>query len=167
MFTKKFKKIIWPNIILLKELFSTKKIFCPPKNCFHQKTFFTRNFFFTQPLKINIMQPLHNKSTKPLHNKKNHATSQQKKLRNLHTKKITQTEWVRKITQPLHIINHATSPHKSHVTFFFTQKIMQALNKTSQELQNAALRTSHRLSNVSNCTFQKYWESKKKIFFFQ
>ena len=31
--------------------------------------------------------------------------------------------------------------------------------KTSRELQNAALRTSHRLSNVSNCSFQKYWES--------
>ena len=27
-------------------------------------------------------------------------------------------------------------------------------------MQNAALITSHRLSNVSNCSFQKYWESK-------
>ena len=36
--------------------------------------------------------------------------------------------------------------------------------KTSQESQNAALRTSHRLSNVSNCSFQKC--SEKKDFFF-
>ena len=34
--------------------------------------------------------------------------------------------------------------------------------KTSRESQNAALRTSHRLSNVSNCSFQKNWESKFK-----
>ena len=36
------------------------------------------------------------------------------------------------------------------------------LSKTSRESQNAALRTSHQLSNVSSCSFQKYWES---IFF--
>ena len=32
--------------------------------------------------------------------------------------------------------------------------------KTSRESQNAALRTSHRLSNVSNCYFQTNWGSK-------
>ena len=32
--------------------------------------------------------------------------------------------------------------------------------KTSRESQNAALRTSHRLTNVSNCSFQKNWKSK-------
>ena len=31
--------------------------------------------------------------------------------------------------------------------------------KTSQESQNATLRTSHQLSNVSSCSYQKYWES--------
>ena len=30
--------------------------------------------------------------------------------------------------------------------------------KTLRESQNAALRTSHRLSNRSNCSFQNYWE---------
>ena len=33
--------------------------------------------------------------------------------------------------------------------------------KTSRESQNAALRTSHWFSNVSNNTFQKNWQSKK------
>ena len=32
--------------------------------------------------------------------------------------------------------------------------------ETSRESQNAALTTSHQLSNVSNCSFQKNWESK-------
>ena len=35
--------------------------------------------------------------------------------------------------------------------------------ETSQESPNAAMRTSHRLSIVSNCSFQKYW--KRKLFF--
>ena len=35
--------------------------------------------------------------------------------------------------------------------------------KTLREPQNAALRTSHRLSYVSNCSFQKYSEGKNKI----
>ena len=45
------------------------------------------------------------------------------------------------------------------------QKIGLKHWKTLRELQNAALRTSHWLSNVSNCLFKKYWESilKKKL----
>ena len=54
--------------------------------------------------------------------------------------------------QPLHKENQATSSHK---------KITQSLNKTLRESQNAALRTSYRLSNGSNCTFQKYLEKRK------
>ena len=45
--------------------------------------------------------------------------------------------------------NQATSSHK---------KITQSLKKTLQELQDAALRTSYRWSNVSNCSFQNYRE---------
>ena len=36
------------------------------------------------------------------------------------------------------------------------------LIKTSRESQNAALRTSHWLSDRSNCTFQKYLKKEKK-----
>ena len=52
---------------------------------------------------------------------------------------LTKKPFSPKVTQPLHTKNHATSSH----------------TKTSQESQNAALRTLHRWSNVSNCTFQK------------
>ena len=58
-----------------------------------------------------------------------------------------------KIMQPL---------HKSVVTVVI---VVTVVTKTSRELQNAALRTSQRLSNVSNCTFKKNWESKKKRIF--
>ena len=59
-----------------------------------------------------------------------------------------------KIMQPL---------HKSVVTVVI---VVTVVTKTSRELQNAALRTSQRLSNVSNCTFKKNWESKKKRGYF-
>ena len=74
--------------------------------------------------------------------------SEWEKLGNLSTPLQTKscaTSQQRKIMQPLH------------------NKIMQPLHKTLREWQNAALRTSHCLSNVSNCFFfQKYWESKRK-----
>ena len=50
--------------------------------------------------------------------------------------------------QPLHTQNHATSQQK---------KSRNLSTKTLRELQNAALRTSHWLSNVSNCSFQKFF----------
>ena len=72
-----------------------------------------------------------------------------------------------KIIQPLHTQNHATSQQqKNHATSPpkkimqpHHKKVTQALNKISRELQNAALKTSHRLQNVSNCFFQKYFYS--------
>ena len=60
---------------------------------------------------------------------------------------FTKKPLYKKITQPLHKENQATSSHK---------KSRNLSTKTSRELQNSALRTSHGLSNVSNCTFQKY-----------
>ena len=130
--------------------------------------------------KKNIMQPLHKKNNAICPQKshatsphKNYAISPQKKNYETPRKKNHATwvrEWVRKITQPLHTQKSPTSPHTKTCNLstkisrnLSTKKIMQPLHKTSQELQNAALRTSHRLSNVLNCTFQKYWESKKKL----
>ena len=49
-------------------------------------------------------------------------------------------------------------------TFFWVKllwlnnTVVAVVTKTLQESQNAALRTSHWLSNESNCSFQKYWE---------
>ena len=50
-----------------------------------------------------------------------------------------------------------TPSHKKSCNLF-TQNITQPLHtqKKLQESQNAALRTSHWLSNVSNCSFEKY-----------
>ena len=140
----------------------------------------TRKNQATCPLKNKIMQPLHKKIMQALHKKilasspqKNYATFQQQKISNLSTKKLCSlsvkkkscklnknklcnlSEWeksrylcTQKIMQPLHTQNHATSQQK---------KSCNLSTKTLRELQNAALRTSHRLSNVSNCSFQNFF----------
>ena len=93
-----------------------------------------------------IMQPLH---------AQNHTTS-----RNISTKKKS---WAS--SQEKHKTsaqkNRATSPHTKSRKLS-TKRITQTFRqkKTSLEFQNAALRTSHWLSNVSNCSFQKYWDIK-------
>ena len=46
--------------------------------------------------------------------------------------------------------NHATSPHTK-------SRNLSTQKKALQESQSAALRTSHWLSNVSNCSSQKYF----------
>ena len=71
-----------------------------------------------------------------------------------------------KIMQPLHTQkscnlssktkNHATSQQKELCTSQQTKKNATCLEKKLRESQNAALRTSHWLSNVKNCRFQKY-----------
>ena len=59
-------------------------------------------------------------------NKKNHATFQQKNHLTYQKQKTLVNEYVRKITEPLHTQNHATSPH--------TKKIMQPLKKKACNL---------------------------------
>ena len=52
----------------------------------------------------------------------------------------------------------------SRDTIYPTPEIIceEYLQQTFRESKNAALRTSHRLSKVSNCSFQKYWRKKKQ-----
>ena len=111
-----------------------------------------------------ITQPLHKKSRnlsskklmQPLHTK-NHETSPHKKSWNL--QKITQP-FHQKIMQPLKKSstlvseweNHAISPPKNHAT---------SQQKTLPESQNAAMRTSHRLS-MCQIALSKSTEKVKK-----
>ena len=152
-----------------------KKIMQPQKTAqpLHKK--------FMQPFLTKINATSSPKKSCNLTTQKNHATS--KKSHNLFTKnyvaskKVTHPcEWVRKSCNLSTQKHHKISPPKNHATSqqqnnhasslqknctISPKKIMQPLNKTSEELQNAALRTSHWLSSVSNCSFQKYWERRK------
>ena len=133
-----------------------------PENFFFHK----KNFFHTQKPRnlftLKIMQPLHRqKKSCNLSTKQSHNLSAKKITQPLENISCNPSEWVRKITQPLHTQNHATSkqiiscnlstkkkhaasPQKNHAS---------SLQKTLWESQNAALRTSHGLSNVWNCSF--------------
>ena len=91
----------------------------------------------TQPFFL-ITQPLHKKITQ-------RPQTKTQKSCNLSTHKITQA---------LNKKTHTNSPPK--------KKSCNLSTKKSQKSQNTALRTSHWLSNVSNCTFPKNRQSKKK-----
>ena len=90
---------------------------------------------------------------------KNHATSPHTKSCNLSMHKITQPLFL--FRQPLHQTNHSTSSQEKHATSA-QKKACKLSAKTLGESQNAALRTLHRLSNGSNCTFQKYLEKRRR-----
>ena len=127
---------------------------------------------------------LHTNSHTTFSRKKNYATSSYNKSRNLSriffcnlsakktSTKINQATWVSEWEKSCNLSTQkilAPSPHtksgnlsKKKSGNLSTKKIMQPLNKTLQELQNAALRTSHQLSNVLNCSFQ----STEKVFFY-
>ena len=102
----------------------------------------------------------------------NHATSQTKKSCNLSNLKptylptylttyVTLGTLMTIVTVVSSEKNHATSLQKKSRTLS-TTKNHATFKKTSRETQNATLRTSHWLSNVSNCSSKKYWVIIKK-----
>ena len=102
-----------------------------------------------------IMQPLHKKIMQPLNYKKNFfITFRKSSLRDFLKAQATfysisfLSSQYRYQWKPL-----MNFPYK----VYFDQKLF--CNKTSCKSQNAALRTSHWLSTVSKCSFQKYWKS--------
>ena len=145
--TKKLfsSKHFFQQIFFNKFFFNQKKVFNKSlKKCqnklFSSKTFFLKLVFYKKTVFTRIF----------FHKK----TSPHKKSSNLFTQKIAQPLHTKKSRKLLTTKSCHLSIRQNHATS--SQKNMQPLNKTSQELQNTALRTSHQLSNVSNGSFQMY-----------